>query len=78
MPKPLTNVFRFFSRGTPCPARNNQPWFRLWQGVGSQNHTSSDGRFVLGLNDGTTWILYSSDTALELYHVPADADRPSV
>eukprot|EP00752_Nemacystus_decipiens_P012462 g11038.t2 len=47
-------------------------------GVGTQNHTSSDGRFVLDLNDGTTWILYSSDTNLELYHVPADIDRPSV
>lgn len=50
----------------------------LEQGVAAQNHTSSEGRFVLELNDGTTWILYSSDTNLELYHVPAEGSQPSL
>ncbi|CAM9529528.1 unnamed protein product, partial [Ectocarpus fasciculatus] len=38
----------------------------------------SDGRFVLELNDLTTWILYSSDTSLELEYEPAVDDTPSV
>ncbi|CAM9212408.1 unnamed protein product, partial [Ectocarpus sp. 12 AP-2014] len=47
-------------------------------GVADQTHTSSDGRFVLELNDLTTWILYSSDTSLELEYEPAVDDTPSV
>ncbi|CAN0065398.1 unnamed protein product, partial [Ectocarpus sp. 6 AP-2014] len=46
--------------------------------VADQTHTSSDGRFVLELNDLTTWILYSSDTSLELEYEPAVDDTPSV
>ncbi|CAM9159945.1 unnamed protein product [Ectocarpus fasciculatus] len=46
--------------------------------VADQTHTSSDGRFVLELNDLTTWILYSSDTSLELQYEPAVDDTPSV
>lgn len=40
-------------------------------------HTDSRGRFVLELNDGSTWIIYSSDKDLELSYVAATSDRPS-
>eukprot|EP00752_Nemacystus_decipiens_P007462 g6667.t1 len=43
----------------------------------SRVHTDSRGRFVLELNDGSTWIVYSSDQDLELSYVPATADTPS-
>eukprot|EP00903_Cladosiphon_okamuranus_P008293 g7980.t1 len=40
-------------------------------------HTDSHGRFVLEFNDGSTWIVYSSDKDLELSYVPATSTRPS-
>ncbi|CAM9110958.1 unnamed protein product [Scytosiphon promiscuus] len=48
-------------------------------GVSDETITSSDGRFVLELNDGTTWILYSSDSSLEFVFVTSEEDgSPSV
>ena len=40
-------------------------------------HTNSRGRFMLELNDGSTWIVYSSNKELELAYVPATSDKPS-
>ncbi|CBN76107.1 Endo-1,3-beta-glucanase, family GH81 [Ectocarpus siliculosus] len=40
-------------------------------------HTNSRGRFMLELNDGSTWIVYSSNRELELSYVPATSDTPS-
>jgi len=42
------------------------------------DHASADGRFVMDLEDGTTWILYSSDPTIELRHVPASDGLPSL
>ncbi|CAM9216242.1 unnamed protein product [Ascophyllum nodosum] len=39
------------------------------------NHTSDDGRFMLELQDGSTWILYC-DTDLELTYSPAEPNEP--
>eukprot|EP00904_Undaria_pinnatifida_P011661 jgi/Undpi1/7625/HiC_scaffold_23.g10098.m1 len=45
--------------------------------VSDGNHTSTDGRFMLELNDGNRWILYSSDVSMALYYVPAQPNEPN-
>lgn len=47
-----------------------------WQSVSEGNHTSPDGRFVVELNDGKQWILYSSDHDLEFVYSPAAPNEP--
>ena len=47
------------------------------QAVSDGNHTSTDGRFMLELNDGNRWILYSSDVSMALYYVPAQPNEPN-
>lgn len=47
------------------------------QGAMSTNHTSSDGTFKIELNDGSTWMLYSSNTDIEFYYAPAEPNQPN-
>lgn len=44
---------------------------------GDGNHTSPDGRFELELNDGSMWILYSSDPELEFHYITAQPNEPN-
>eukprot|EP00903_Cladosiphon_okamuranus_P021661 g19915.t1 len=44
---------------------------------GNGNHTSPDGRFELELNDGSMWILYSSDPELEFHYITAQPNEPN-
>ncbi|CAM9504804.1 unnamed protein product, partial [Ectocarpus fasciculatus] len=44
---------------------------------GSGNHTSPDGRFELELNDGSLWILYSSDPDIEFHYINAQPNEPN-
>lgn len=41
------------------------------------NHTNADGRFMMELNDGSTWILYSSESDIELFYIPALPNEPN-
>ncbi|CAN0416063.1 unnamed protein product, partial [Ascophyllum nodosum] len=45
------------------------------RGVTEGNHTSSDGRFLVELNNGNRWILYCSDHAIEFHY---DSTKPNI
>lgn len=49
----------------------------MMQSAAAMNHTSPDGRFVMELNNGDTWILYSSDPDMEFFYVPAQPNDPN-
>lgn len=44
---------------------------------GNGNHTSLNGRFELELNDGSVWILYSSNPELEFHYITAQPNEPN-
>lgn len=53
------------------------PFRNPYQSASGQNHTSPDGRFAVELNDGNTWVLYSSEVDLELSYIPAQPNEPN-
>lgn len=64
---------------SPCPLETrNRCLFALKSiNEGNGNHTSDDGRFELELNDGSMWILYSSDPELEFHYINAQPNEPN-
>lgn len=52
-------------------------FFRQGINEGNGNHTSPDGRFELELNDGSLWLLYSSDPTLEFFYISAQPNEPN-
>lgn len=51
--------------------------FSCRQSASGSSHTSNSGRFVLELNDESTWILYSSNMDIELFYAAGEDGAPN-